>query len=131
MGLKLNRCVFCDSELSNQNRSVEHIIPQWLLDELDIRKVRIEPSHMSIEKGLVSKRKHTLENLKAGHVCRQCNNGWMSSLECEAQPVLIDLINTDRVTFDLSDQERFVLARWTLKTALTLNSGSKRGQFES
>ena len=116
-------CIFCKSVLTGK-KSVEHIIPQWLLDELGIRKTEIEPSHMSPEKNLVSKRKHTLENLKAGKICRICNNGWVSSLEVEAKPILIDLMNVNKLVTELTVNERFILARWTFKTALTLNSGS-------
>jgi hypothetical protein len=51
----------------------------------------------------------------------------MSKLEVDAKPILIALIEGSRSFHDLNDDERFLLARWTLKTAATLNRSSIYG----
>ena len=117
-------CLFCEELINSENKSIEHVIPKWLLELLQIKDLEIEPSHITPEENLVSKRKHNLESLKAGNICRDCNNGWMSKLENEAKPIIEDLISLKRLCIDLNDQERLILARWTTKTAYTLNAGS-------
>lgn len=121
---KLKRCVFCNKELTGKLKSVEHIIPKWLLEELDVKKLEITPTHMTSDLKIVSQRVHATENLISGNICSECNNGWMSKLEVENKQLLCDLMSIKREIKDLSDNERFKLARWTYKTALTLNSGT-------
>jgi hypothetical protein len=119
-----NICIFCKSEITG-SKSREHIIPVWLLDELKIKQEVISPTHFSVENGIkaVSTRLHDLNNLVA-RVCADCNNGWMSHLEGQAKPMLIELIRNGKVVTDFNENERFILARWAFKTALTLNLGS-------
>lgn len=119
-----NICIFCSGEITG-SKSREHIIPVWLLDELKIKQEIISPTHFSLEKGMktVSTRHHDLNNLVA-RVCLDCNNGWMSILEAQAKPMLIELIRNEKVVIDFNEQERFIIARWAFKTALTLNLGS-------
>ena len=85
-------CLFCEELINSENKSIEHVIPKWLLELLQIKDLEIEPSHITPEENLVSKRKHNLESLKAGNICRDCNNGWMSKLENEDKPIIEDLI---------------------------------------
>lgn len=117
-------CIFCGIELNKRNKSNEHIIPQWLLDHLSIRDFRIEPTHMTSIGNLVSQRIHTLDGLLFGNVCEKCNGGWMCNLEIDSKQILIDLIDGNKSVNNLSENERFIISRWALKTALTLNAGS-------
>lgn len=117
-------CVFCADSLNSENRSKEHVIPQWLLNFLGIREEIIEPTHFSSDGKTQSKRNHTLEGLLAGQVCESCNGGWMSKLEQEAIPILKPLINGERIVVELTDRERQIMGRWTAKTAYALNSSS-------
>ena len=48
--------------------------------------------------------------------CAECNNGWMSDLESEAQPILGPLILGHSAR--LTEHDQNVLARWTFKTVL-------------
>lgn len=117
-------CVFCAASLNRENRSKEHVIPQWLLDFLGIREEIIEPTHFSSDGSTQTKRNHTLEGLLAGRVCESCNGGWMSTLEQEAIPILKPLINGERAVVELNERERQIIGRWTAKTAYALNSSS-------
>lgn len=121
--LESRECLFCRTELTGV-RTREHIIPQWLLDHLGIRDEAISPWHANLDGSTESLRKHKLADLKEGRVCSRCNNGWMSRLENEAQPILIDLISSQRFTKDLTRSERNIIAHWAMKTAFVLNSGS-------
>jgi hypothetical protein len=117
-------CMFCNTLLTKVNRSKEHVMPQWLLDYLEIRNEKIQPTHFSATGETKSIRYHTLEGLLAGQVCEKCNSGWMSILEQSAIPILKSLIDGDITVIDLNDNERIILGRWTAKTAFTLNSSS-------
>lgn len=120
----LNNCVFCNDNLTKDNKSKEHIIPQWLIEFLKLKKENIQPTHFSSNGLTVSTRFHTLDGLLAGRVCNLCNGEWMSNLEQEAIPIIKPLITGDMVVIDLNDIQRQILARWTAKTAYTLNSAS-------
>ncbi|WP_147322748.1 HNH endonuclease [Emticicia sp. C21] len=117
-------CVFCDSELTNNNRSKEHVIPKWLLNFLNIGKTPVQPSHITFEGRLKSQRSHTLQALLAGSVCSDCNNNWMSRLENEAMPILKPLIRGEKGVVELNEKERMIVSRWTAKTAYALHCSS-------
>lgn len=122
MGMKT--CIFCQGTL--EKASDEHVLPQWLLDYLKIRGENISPTHYSLEGGVdvVSTRRHKSDNLVEGRVCSRCNNGWMSSLEGEAKPLLVPLMEAEKEVVELKPDERLRVARWAFKTAIVLNSAS-------
>jgi hypothetical protein len=122
--MKQRKCILCHSVLSGK-KSNEHIFPQWVLEYFNIRKEKISPSHWSIKNNkFVSSREHNLDNFLAGSVCGDCNNKWMSDLENSAKENIIQLSEDRKGVIDLDEQERFILARWSFKTALMLNWGS-------
>lgn len=121
---EIKQCVYCDNELTKENRSKEHVIPKWLLEFLKIRNTKIQPTHYSPEFNAISIRNHTLDGLVTGQICKFCNNGWMSQLEDEAMSILKPLIICNRAVVDLNDKERQIIGRWTIKTAFNLNSAS-------
>lgn len=122
MGIK--ECIFCRAV--PKKWSDEHVLPQWLLDYLKIRGEEISPTHHSFEGegNAVSTRRHKVENLVEGRVCSECNNGWMSSLEGEAKPLLVPLMQGEKEVVELVPNERLRVARWAFKTAIVLNSAS-------
>jgi len=117
-------CVFCETPLTRENRSKEHVIPQWLLDFLNVREEKIQPTHFSNTGETLTTRQHTLEGLVAGQICEICNSGWMSELEQVAIPILKPLILGASTVVELNNTERQILSRWTAKTAFALNSSS-------
>lgn len=117
-------CAFCDTRLTRKNRSKEHIIPKWLLDFLQIRDEKINPTHFSAEGKTQTTRNHTLDGLLEGKICKPCNGGWMSDLEQQAELILKPLITGERVLVELNENERQIVGRWTAKTAYALNSSS-------
>jgi hypothetical protein len=117
-------CVFCGLEIAPGERAREHVIPQWLLDHLQIREAAITPAHTKPDGTMVSQRSHTLENLQEGRVCGTCNSGWMSTLETQAMPLLIPLFSGGRTVVELTAEDRTTVARWAAKTVFALNSAS-------
>ena len=119
----MKTCIFCDAAIASKG-SNEHILPRWLLDYLKIREEDVSPTHMNAHGQILSTRRHKLKNLVEGRVCPKCNNGWMSSLEAEIKPLLVDLMENEKEVVELEPDERLRVARWAFKTAIVLNSAS-------
>ena len=114
-----NSCLFCGAQgagvLSN-----EHVIPQWLLKHLDL------PPDDMLFQGVASSatetlvepaRIHSSFNFVQGHVCEECNTGWMSRLEVAAKPILVPLIEKESSIDSLSPEEADIVGKWVIKTA--------------
>jgi hypothetical protein len=92
------------------------VIPKWLTDVLPgDGDFGVERMH-DPENGDRSENRWSASalNLTARCVCACCNHGWMSTLEQDAAPLLIPMIN-GRAT-SLSRDDQTVLARWLMKT---------------
>jgi hypothetical protein len=114
-----NSCVFCESGgagiLSN-----EHVIPRWLLEHLDIPKEDLlfqGVASSQTDDLIQSPRIHSTFNFVQGHVCRRCNNGWMSRLEAVAKPLLVPLIDGQTRIEDLVATQSTIIGKWAAKTA--------------
>jgi hypothetical protein len=119
----LARCAFCRSEVGRL--SAEHVLPAWLLREvLPAGTTARTKRHVSFSH--LVKREHTEARREEGpvnasvvrKVCRDCNNGWMSSLEAEVKPIAASLARGIPLTL-LTEGQR-VLAFWALKTTIML-----------
>lgn len=107
--------------------SKEHVIPQWILRELDMEKAMLAPTHVNFAGQRLSERRHDFLSLVAGHVCEDCNCGWMSRLEAAVQPVLTPLFRARKASRAAQEQlrvHRALIVRWTMKTAVALNYSS-------
>lgn len=117
MTKKKRACLFCgDTELTR-----EHVFPQWLLDECNIRKAKMDMEHHAFYGEKISERPLTLNSLINGLICRECNNGWLSQLESQVKPVLINLLNTSDNFVTLLKEHNKLLSMWAFKTAIILN----------
>lgn len=117
------QCLFCLSALGS-NRSNEHVIPVWLMEHLGVRNRGISPTRFNPEGQPKSTRRHTLDELTEGRVCRGCNSGWMSAMEATCKPLLVPLVEGIRDLGSVRLSDRAKLARWAAKTAWVLNSAS-------
>lgn len=122
MELKKRECLFCrDTDLSN-----EHVFPQWLLNELNLRRVKLGMSHQTFFGQQVSTRPLTPNSLVNGLVCKKCNNTWLSQIEDRIKPLIIELTKTkeiDSMVFQIRENHE-TLAFWAYKTAIILNYAS-------
>lgn len=112
-------CPFCDLPVGGR-KSVEHVFPQWLLRSLRGR-LSVEATRFNPDGSSASVRSHEMDRLVLGGVCRPCNNGWMAKLEASTKRVLPALVTGTRSHRELSCNEKYVVARWATKTAITLN----------
>ena len=95
------RCIFCGSRVN----SVEDAIPRWLLRHHEhlYNKGPTSWTWGAIDDP-VHRRKGTWDGLaiRVRSVCNLCNNGWMSDLERETQPLMEPMMSDLRcVTMSL------------------------------
>lgn len=105
-------CLFCSASAN----SVEHAWPEWITNQFKGRR----PSAVRAERGGVRLPSWNVHQptLKIRCVCEQCNNGWMSKLEGQAQPYLQPLLIGESCYLDTAGQT--VVATWAVKTAMVL-----------
>jgi len=116
----MKRCLFCKSI---KKLSREHIIPEWLLKELELTEEDVFMEHYSIFGIPKSQRTHSFKSLVNAMVCEKCNNGWMSDLEASVKDLIIKWINLNIEKKDILSlaKDHELIARWALKTAILLN----------
>jgi hypothetical protein len=60
------------------------------------------------------------------NVCTSCNNGWMSALESQVQPILTPMLHDEPRMLNAAEQ--FLLATWGTKTMLTMQGANIGGE---
>jgi hypothetical protein len=115
----MKKCIFCGAV---GKLSEEHIIPKWLLKELDLSaKDMARGSHLTLSGIAKSERTHSVMTHTNAAICQDCNNGWMSRLENSAKDLIIGLMNMDTEAFGSLPGNSEILAKWTFKTAIVRN----------
>lgn len=116
-------CVFCGER---RLRGKEHMIPRWLQVFIGGSTAdHYMGSHVSLMPvARISRRDQPGESAVFGHVCRDCNNGWMSALESTASRPLKDAITNGPSAATWNSEQCQVVARWAFKTAAMINAGS-------
>src|SRR5437879_1861752 len=113
------KCIGCGETVSSGKISREDVVPKWLQPHLEMPGIQL--SHRELKEGRERPvREHSLKKFIFRAVCARCNSGWMSNLECEAKPVLLPLIQGNRLLSSLTSNEKLLLARWTFKTAFMI-----------
>lgn len=109
-------CCFCGTPFYLSRRSVEHVIPRWLLDRLGIG---VSEKHRSTETNhdgeIVDEHSMGAHSRKFNRVCQTCNSGWLSALEAAVQPIFEKLLTECEGT--LTFEECLVLSSWMYKTS--------------
>src|SRR5262245_41546104 len=102
-------CIFC----GRQGSSKEDIFPLW------VTRVLAENGPFSVRNSH-GRNKQNLGTfgLFTREVCPRCNNGWMSTLESSANPLLSPILTGTSAKWDLDEQR--VVATWAFKTALMI-----------
>jgi len=104
--------------------TVEHVLPQWIGDELQVT------GGVEARKGPAGEYLYGSKNLSVGlrKVCGTCNSGWMASLEGTVRPILAPLMRNDGPA-QLSIADLALASVWATKTALLLElaNASVRG----
>jgi hypothetical protein len=102
-------CIFSDKLAGSR----EHVWPKWILERKDLGAFRLKIAN-GPEKVL-----NNVE-LKVKTVCQPCNNGWMSTLEAEAIPIMSDMFDDKAISLDQEQQQ--IPVRWLMKTAMVYDS---------
>lgn len=85
-------CIYCDTLLTGQNKTNEHIIPQWMIRHLEIKHHRhnIQP----VSKELIKfKPRYPVTHTFTYKICNTCNNGWLSQIDNSCKELLILLMD--------------------------------------
>ncbi len=122
--MRKRNCLFCcsgDNELSK-----EHVIAQWLLNEVGIYDNILKMYHINTYGMLKSERMQVFNKLVNGLVCEKCNNGWMSNLEGENKETIISFMNLDSLdqihhAIEFISKNHMMLAKWIFKNAILFN----------
>jgi hypothetical protein len=115
-------CLGCGIELTGEVVTLEHALPRWLADEIQIPGVSLRQFlHDEKRPEDTLLRNHQLNTFGSKKVCRVCNNGWMSRLESDAKPYILDLMYQKTSILALTDDARQTLSRWAVKTAFMIS----------
>ncbi|GAA1224477.1 hypothetical protein [Rhodoglobus aureus] len=110
-------CWMCPAVIGNRTR--EHVFARSLLREFPPELTIVSPiRYTSPALGSLvasSRGEFPASALVAGAVCATCNNGWMSQLEMDARPYLLDKVAA------VEGAAITILARWLAKTAIVIN----------
>ena len=119
----MRTCLFCSAHLTRHNRSKEHVFPRWLVSRLEAQDERFVGTHWNYPNEptvIFYEREQAALSLVLGNVCQACNTGWMAHLEGDTRPILEALWDGRSPTV-LTHKQCIILAKWTFKTAATLN----------
>jgi hypothetical protein len=121
--MNIRCCLFCTNPITERAR--EHVIPHWLIDYLGVSDEDLVQAIAQNKDGTLPKqRTHMAQGFVESRVCKECNNGWLGSLENQVRPFLMDLMTGQRTLQALSAEERLLLGRWTAKTAFVLSKAA-------
>jgi hypothetical protein len=113
-------CIFCDAGADSQ----EHVIPEWISKRLGIRD--IISMEGSIQSGPHRRRRPiSFASYRAPIFCTGCNTHF-KHLEDAVIPVLVPMARG--LSFAIGPEERALLARWCMKTAVALLSAEPGDQ---
>lgn len=103
-------CYFCDGRAVKWSH--EHIIPQWLQDDLGMRHEVFSPTYHFMDQRHERGDVPATNLVAAEGICKDCNSGWMSQVESDFQPY---------VRGRRRDVPIEPIVRWFVKTAFVLN----------
>ncbi|HAV5606144.1 hypothetical protein GHT20_011420 [Acinetobacter baumannii] len=97
------KCIYCGIEISSYNKTNEHVIPQWIINKLGIKKQQLQFNFLSknLDKVKITKPvPHTLTY----KVCSSCNNGWLHDIDNLCKDFLTHFIDDNLSYNDLNEK---------------------------
>lgn len=93
------KCIYCNKEFSNKEKSGEHVIPQWILKYLDSKKhgLNIIPISKYLE---VHPTRTLIADALKHNICATCNNGWLSKIDNSCIGLLKELMDSKSIDLD-------------------------------
>jgi hypothetical protein len=107
----MRACIFCRSTPVTK----EHAFPQWLVRLVGTMPVRVTVRTSTAAREYLGNK----IELKVGCACAACNNGWMSSLESQAKPILTPMVLGERA--ELDDEQQALVALWAIKSVMVFD----------
>ncbi|HTI68923.1 MAG TPA: hypothetical protein VMF06_03095, partial [Candidatus Limnocylindria bacterium] len=88
----MKKCIFCGVSLTAENRSQEHILRYAFLERLGHLRTPVSLAFSAKGNAIPFQvRNYPAETVKAGDICRPCNNGWMNYLDLAVEDILFRL----------------------------------------
>ena len=116
-------CIFCDRKAN----TLEDVWPKWLLASIGHDSTSPTQYWNTIKR---PPKTWPGPRFLVKQVCKDCNEGWMSTLENGARRTMGSLVNDISVTLD-SDRQQ-ILALWGCKTAMVFEGAKQnKNQFYS
>lgn len=117
-------CIFCGKPAGSE----EHIIANWILRALDIRRESVRFIYQTETTSSIAGAKE-YHQVVTRDVCLKCNNEWMSRLDNKLkcfQPLISNGYAKLHATVmaDALAGDTTWLAKWMLKTAITTDAGA-------
>jgi hypothetical protein len=109
----MRACIFCGDKAT----SLEHAWPLWVVEAIGSTPsftIQVWFGPDAAEKRWGGKGRSA--QVRVRHLCRGCNNGWMSDLEKVAQSAIRPLMNDVSIPLDRPAQH--LIAVWSMKTAM-------------
>jgi hypothetical protein len=119
-------CVFCESTAGVTD---EHVWPKWLR----AHTTDVTPERYTQTSGfgrsaadafteaptVLLRQPGPVFNIRARAVCRECNGGWMNTLEQRAKPLLLNMAASGRpdALMTLTPDQATTIASWAVKTS--------------
>lgn len=94
-----NRCFLCGTLINKSNRSEEHVLPKWILNEFNLWDEKIS----LLNDTLIPYRQLVIPS------CKECNNSFLSQLETDIKGILLQEFR------NLSPKEENRLFQWCSK----------------
>lgn len=113
VGRAASGCIFC----GNRPLTKEHIFPRWLAKILTAEVVGSHVSSIRTQRSVAGGSSvqewpaADVASFVARVVCGECNSGWMSEMEAQAQSVLETMVRGEKTT--LMPVNQLDLAAWT------------------
>jgi hypothetical protein len=118
----MGTCIFCGKRAASN----EHIFPDWLNEEFPNETGERHVVTRKVGDEVTSWPSWETAFLKIKAVCRECNHGWMGSIEGHTKPVILPLIRGEERI--LSAVEQLQLGTWAALKALVYDA---KAQYES
>ncbi len=80
-------CIYCNTPIDGNNKSSEHVLPQWIINKLGIGKTPFSLKSVSrdlFEFDITTPVPKTLTH----KICKSCNNGWLHKIDDSCMELL-------------------------------------------
>jgi hypothetical protein len=85
------KCIYCSAEVFGDDKSDEHVFPQWIIKHLDAKKTPLTITPINRIK-ITSPTRNLVATKMTCKICVDCNNGWLSIIDSSCIELVKSLI---------------------------------------